>query len=276
MTRNFFIFGLFLLILLTLIKQNPNHTQGNTLINSGYFAGDTSKNSFQNFNENTFKLNMNMIAVKGGIFTMGDTLGEGAENEMPAHKVKLGDFYIAETEITQKQWRKVMGTSPSSIEMQDFFPVDKVSWNDVQLFIAKLNAKSGKKYRLPTEAEWEFAARGGLLGKGYRYAGSDVIGDVAWYYDNSGHLPNSIKKKKPNELGIYDMTGNVWEWVNDIYGPYQADFQENPKGPESGSSKVCRGGSWDDFARNCRITCRRGFSADRQSADLGFRLAMEP
>jgi formylglycine-generating enzyme required for sulfatase activity len=158
-----------------------------------------------------------MILVRGGTFRMGDTDGQGGDNEKPVHNVTLRDFYIGKYPVTQKQWVQVMGSNHSNFKGDDL-PVEQVSWNNVQEIIKELNAKTGKKYRLPTEAEWEYAARGGNKSKGYKYSGSNDIDKVAWYADNSGNKTHPVGTKAPNELGIYDMSGNVWEWVNDKYG----------------------------------------------------------
>ena len=153
------------------------------------------------------------------------------------------------------------------------FQLKNVSWNDIQEFITKLNAQTGKKFRLPTEAEWEYAARGGNQSKGYKYSGSNSISDVAWYDDNSGDKTHPVGQKTPNELGIYDMSGNVWEWCQDWYGDYSSSSQTNPTGPSSGSYRVLRGGSWNNGARNCRVSNRGSYNPDSRSYRSGFRLA---
>ena len=220
--------------------------------------------------------NIEMVFVKGGTFTMGATAEQGSDassNEKPTHSVKLSDFYIGKYEVTQAQWKAVMGTNPSNWK-GDNLPVENVSWNDVQEFITKLNAQTGKKYRLPTEAEWEYAARGGNQSKGYKYSGSNSISNIAWYDANSNKMTHIVGQKSPNELGIYDMSGNVWEWCQDWLGNYNSSFQTNPIGPSSGSYRVLRGGSWSYIARTCRVSIR-GYSkpADRYNRH-GFRLAL--
>ena len=220
--------------------------------------------------------NIEMVFVKGGTFTMGATAEQGSDassNEKPTHSVKLSDFYIGKYEVTQAQWKAVMGTNPSNWK-GDNLPVENVSWNDIQEFIKKLNAQTGKKYRLPTEAEWEYAARGGNLSKGYKYSGSNSISNIAWYDANSNKMTHIVGQKSPNELGIYDMSGNVWEWCQDWLGNYNSSFQTNPTGPSSGSYRVLRGGSWSYIARTCRVSIR-GYSkpADRYNRH-GFRLAL--
>ena len=220
--------------------------------------------------------NIEMVFVKGGTFTMGATAEQGSDassNEKPTHSVKLSDFYIGKYEVTQAQWKAIMGTNPSNWK-GDNLPVENVSWNDVQEFITKLNAQTGKKYRLPTEAEWEYAARGGNQSKGYKYSGSNSISNIAWYDANSNKMTHIVGQKSPNELGIYDMSGNVWEWCQDWLGNYSSSFQTNPIGPSSGSYRVLRGGSWSYVARTCRVSIR-GYSkpADRYNRH-GFRLAL--
>jgi formylglycine-generating enzyme required for sulfatase activity len=219
-----------------------------------------------------------MEFVRGGTFEMGGTPEQGSDcydNEKPVHDVTVSDFYIGKYPVTQRLWAQVMGENPSKF-LGDDLPVENVSWNDVQEFIAKLNRQTGKKYRLPTEAEWEYAVRGGNRGKGYKYAGSDNIGDVAWYKGNSDYKPRPVGTKQPNELGIYDMSGNVWEWVNDWYGGYAAEAQGNPEGPSAGSHRVHRGGSCYSAARHCRVSLRYGHGPGHRDGDLGFRLAVSP
>ena len=221
-----------------------------------------------------------MVFVKGGTFTMGCTKEQGSDcgsDEKPSHKVTVGDFYIGKYEVTQKEWEEVMGSNPSGFSnCGDNCPVENVSWNDIQEFIRKLNVKTGKKYRLPTEAEWEYAARGGNQSKGYKYSSSNNLDAVAWYTSNSGNKTHSVGTKQPNELGIYDMSGNVWEWVSDWYGNYSSTAASNPKGPISGSHHVNRGGSWSYNAKGCRVANRDGDGPDRRSNSVGFRLALSP
>jgi formylglycine-generating enzyme required for sulfatase activity len=224
-----------------------------------------------------------MVFVKGGTFTMGCTAEQGSDcysDENPAHQVTVSDFYMGKYEVTQKQWRAVMGSDPPELRFKgcDDCPVERVSWNDIQEFIKKLNQKTGKKYRLPTEAEWEYAARGGVETHGRaseKYAGSNNIDDVAWYSENSNSKTHAVGQKQPNELGLYDMSGNVWEWCADWYdeGYYKNSPQNNPQGPASGSSRVMRGGSWNDYPQHCRVANRYGYSPGLRSSDIGFRLS---
>ena len=227
----------------------------------------------------TFTVNgvsFNMVRVKKGTFTMGATSEQtGAyDDEKPAHSVTLTkSYYIGETEVTQALYKAVMGSNPSSYS-GDQRPVESVSWNNCQTFITKLNSLTGQTFRLPTEAEWEYAARGGNKSKGYLYSGSNTIGDVACYSGNYSTGHNAVKSKAPNELGIYDMSGNVWEWCQDWYGSYSSGSQTDPIGPTSGSSRVRRGGGWRSSASYCRVAYRYNGSPSSTGYDLGFRLAL--
>jgi formylglycine-generating enzyme required for sulfatase activity len=218
-----------------------------------------------------------MVFVQGGTFKMGGTSEQGSDcydDEKPVHDVTIGDFNIGKYTVTQRLWTEVMGDNPSCFQGNDSRPVERVSWNDVQQFITKLNQQTGKKYRLPTEAEWEYAARGGNMSRGYKYAGSNNIGDVAWYTYNSGSTTHPVGTKSPNELGIYDMSGNVWEWVSDWYGAYRANAETNPQGPSSGSSRVYRGGGWNSVALSCRVSLRISSYPDFRYSYMGFRLVL--
>lgn len=222
-------------------------------------------------------VSFNMIAVKGGTFTMGATSEQGSDardDEKPTHQVTLSDYCIGETEVTQELWQAVMGSNPSYFTGNLQRPVEYVSWNDCQEFIKKLNQLTGKTFRLPTEAEWEYAARGGSQSQGYKYAGSNTIGDVAWYTSNSSSTTHPVGQKQANELGLYDMSGNVCEWCQDWYGSYSSSSQTNPTGPSSGSIRVGRGGSWLYYARYCRVSYRFYGTPTAGSNVLGFRLAL--
>jgi len=216
----------------------------------------------------------NMVLVEGGTFEMGSNNGES--DEKPVHSVTIKSFYIGKYEVTQKEWVEIMGTNPSYFK-GDNLPVECVSWNDVQEYISKLNAKTGGKYRLPTEAEWEYAARGGNQSKGYTYSGSNTIDDVAWYYGNSNSKTHEVGTKGPNELGIYDMSGNVWEWCSDWNGEsyYSSSPGTNPQGPTSGTYRVLRGGSWLGYALNCRSSVRVRNDPDLRNNYGGFRIAQD-
>lgn len=216
-----------------------------------------------------------MIYVEGGTFTMGCTSEQGVfcYSDEKAHEVTLSDLYMGETEVTQALWKAVMGNNPSSFK-GDNLPVESVSWNDCQEFIRKLNQLTGKTFRLPTEAEWEYAARGGNKSRHYKYAGGNDINDVAWYENNSGSATHPVKGKQANELGLYDMSGNVYEWCEDWKGEYDNSSQTNPKGPSSGSTRVYRGGSWFIFEMDCRVSSRNDFSPDGRASFFGFRLVL--
>lgn len=206
-------------------------------------------------NDVTFK----MIHVKGGTYTMGATEEQGndaTDNEKPTHEVSLSGYFIGETEVTQALWFAVMGQSPSYFRNRLNNPVEQISWNDCQEFIYRLNQMTGKKFRLPTEAEWEFAARGGTMSKGYKYAGGDTIDNVAWYNNNSSSNTKPVATKAPNELGLYDMSGNVWEWCQDWSNGYGHEDQTNPVGYSSENTHFLRGGGWNNEATDCRVSYR--------------------
>ena len=223
-------------------------------------------------------LNIEMVYVAGGTFTMGASASdsEAYDWEKPAHSVTLSGYYIGKYEVTQKQWMEIMDSNLSKFK-GDNLPVENVSWNEVQEFIRKLNARTGKRYRLPTEAEWEFAARGGNNSRGYKYSGSgsDNLDAVAWYEGNSGNKTHAVGTKSPNELGIYDMTGNVWEWCQDWYGNYSNASSSNPKGPSSGTYRVLRGGSWNFNARFSRVSYRNNRTPGSRNYYCGFRLVLD-
>ncbi|MCR4613239.1 MAG: formylglycine-generating enzyme family protein [Bacteroidaceae bacterium] len=254
-------------------------------------------------NEKTFTVNgvsFKMIKVEGGTFKMGVPPGQPkyekghdghsvkicySDDERPAHSVTLSSYYIGQTEVTQRLWQAVMGNNPSYFK-GDGRPVEKVSWTDCQEFILKLNNMTGQHFRLPTEAEWEFAARGGTKSRGYKYSGSNTPGTVAWYignckvYGGPGYgyslFNHVVMMKNANELGLYDMSGNVSEWCQDWYGEYSISPQTNPKGPASGYERVIRGGSYKDGDVDCRVSsreCCQGYRDLRQPT-VGLRLAL--
>ena len=213
----------------------------------------------------------NMVKVEGGTFRMGSTK---YDDEKPVHSVRLSDYSIGKCEVTQEEWIAVMGNNPSYYK-GDNKPVEQVSWNDCQEFIKKLNELTGLQFRLPTEAEWEYAARAGNKSQGYKYSGSNTIGNVAWYRKNSEKNTHQVGTKAPNELGIYDMTGNVCEWCNDWYNSsyYSSSPATNPTGPTTGSYRVKRGGSWLSSAQDCRVSYRSIDYPDYRDNGIGFRLA---
>ena len=234
----------------------------------------------KNFNVNGIEFKM--VSVAGGTFNMGSEDVKALDIEKLVQSVTLSDYYIGETEVTQELWEAVMGSNPSYFK-GDKNPVEDVSYNDCVGFINKLNTllagqlPDGRKFRLPTEAQWEFAARGGNKGKNnnHKYSGSNSIDDVAWYWDNSSVKTHPVKQKQPNELGLYDMSGNVYEWCSDWGGSYSSSPQTDPEGPSKGSSRVVRGGRWYSIARNCRVAYRNGNTPDYRSNDYGLRLAID-
>lgn len=222
---------------------------------------------------------MELVLVKGGCYQMGDTVGDGERDEKPAHEVCVNDFYLGRYEVTQKQWQEVMGDNPSQFkECGPDCPVDFVSWNMVQKFIEKLNSMGKSRYRLPTEAEWEFAARSG--GKADMWAGTSdeaLLGEYAWFGQNSERATHKVGQKKPNSLGLYDMTGNVREWCQDLYDEsyYAMGVKDNPPGGTNQSERrVLRGGDWEREAKNIRNSTRNGNAQDLQTALYGFRLLL--
>lgn len=223
------------------------------------------------------KLIDGMTKIEGGTFTMGATTEQGSDADSwakPTHQVTLSDYMIGETEVTQEQWEAVMGRNPSRFKGKNL-PVESVSWNDCQEFIKKLNSLTGLNFRLPTEAEWEYAARGGAKSLGYKYSGSNDIDAVAWYINRtnvSGTMP--VATKQANELGLYDMTGNVDECCSDWYGDYSSSPQTNPKGPSTGSDRVNRGGNWGYDEEDCRVSYRSRDNPSYGGNHLGLRLAL--
>ena len=222
-----------------------------------------------------------MKLVEAGTFQMG---GTEYSWEKPIHSVTISkDFYMGETEVTQALWKAVTGYSPTSggsswsstYGLGDNYPAYYISYEDVQSFITKLNSLTGERFRMPTEAEWEYAARGGKKSKGYTYSGSNTIGNVAWYADNSSSMTHTVKTKADNELGIYDMSGNVWEWCSDWYDTYSSSAQTDPTGPTTDKRfRVYRGGGWYDNATYCRCAYRYFNTPSYRSYDLGVRLAL--
>ena len=248
----------------------------------------------ESYTETTLGLDMKMVGVKGGAFQMGATSEQGDDaygEEKPAHWVALDSYYIGATEVTQAQWEAVMGTTVAQQRdkagvselygVGDDYPMYYVSWEEAVQFCEKLSQLTGKTYRLPTEAEWEYAARGGNKSQHYKYAGGNDIDEVAWYCDNSYGLgeehpdygTHSVGTKKANELGIYDMSGNVWEWCSDWYGAYDENAMENPQGPVGGYDRVRRGGCWSYYAFSCHVSYRSGITPGDRRFNLGFRVA---
>ena len=230
---------------------------------------------------------MTLKHVQAGEFMMGSpTSDKYRSDDETQHRVTLTkDYWIGETEVTQEQYKAVMGRNPSYFSKGGAYPVENVSWTDAMAFCEKLtkaerangNLPDGYEYTLPTEAQWEYAARGGQKAGRYRvFSGSDEINDVVWYDDNSSDSTHPVGQKRANELGLYDMCGNVWEWCRDWYEAYPDGAVTNPVGPSSGSNRELRGGSWDSYARHCRSAIRAGIDPSDRDYDYGFRVALAP
>ena len=242
---------------------------------------------FHDYVESTLGLNMKMVYVEGGQFQMGATSeqsGAGSD-EYPVHSVTLDSYYISATEVTQAQWQAVMGTtihqqaSKAGYSVKSVgsdYPMYYVSWEEARAFCSELSALTGKTYLLPTEAQWEYAARGGKKSRSSQYSGSYSVDAVAWYSSNSGGSQHPVGKLRANELGLYDMSGNVYEWCSDWYGSYSSNAQFNPTGPSSGSYRVNRGGSWYLSAGYCRVANRDRYGPSDRYGSLGFRVVCLP
>jgi sulfatase modifying factor 1 len=218
-----------------------------------------------------------IVFVKGGCFEMGDTFGDGGIDEKPVHQVCLDDFYIGKFEVTQEQWEKVMGNNPSQIKKGGNYPVENVSWDDAGEFARRLGRMTGLKWRLPTEAEWEYAARSG--GKKLKFAGTSDerrLDDYAWHEGNADGVTHPVGEKKPNGLGLYDMSGNVWEWVQDRYDRdyYRQSAHKNPKGDPFGINRILKGGSARTGVGFLRASYRDYVAPDTRGACFGLRLAL--
>ena len=247
-----------------------NYRQNSPIV----YKGEIPQSTIETIVVNGVKFNM--VKIKGGTFRMGATSEQSNydNDEKPVHSVTLSDYYMGETEVTQELWEAVMGSNPSRFMGDNQRPVERVSWDDCQEFIKKLNQLTGKEFRLPTEAEWEYAARGGKYSRGYKYSGSNNSDEVAWYGTNSGDKTHPVATKKANELGLYDMSGNVLEWCNDWYGDYHSNSQTNSTGPSQGEYRVLRGGSWDFNDGGVRVSDRLNFTPDFRFIYYGLRLAL--
>ena len=243
----------------------------------------------QDFTETAFGINMRMVYVEGGTFTMGCTSEQGGEcesDETPNRQTTVSSYYIGMLEVTQSQWEKVMGTSVyqqrdransnSTYGVGPDYPMYYVSWEEAKEFCARLSRQTGKTYRLPYEAEWEYAARGGKKNEGTKYSGGWSVDEVAWYDGNSGNSTYQCGTKRSNSLGLYDMSGNVWEWCEDWYGKYLQYDNNNPKGASSGSLRMARGGGWNYVAKYCRVSVRNYGTPSSRSSGLGFRVVLVP
>ena len=270
-----------------------------TLMLCAIFGLSTMAQEMKTFTVNG--VSFNMVYVQGGTFQMGaqnenpngaNYDSEASSWEQPVHSVTLSDYYIGETEVTQELWEAVMGTNIEQQQKTDTYdyglfgvgstyPMYYISWEDCQEFVEKLNQLTGKNFSLPTEAQWEYAARGGNKSRGYKYSGSNTIDEVAWYCGNamgvdlssSDYGTHRVGTKLPNELGLYDMSGNVYEWCSDWDGDYSTSSQTNPTGPTTGSDRVLRGGGWGNGARGCRVAYRVNGDSDYRRSTDGFRLA---
>ena len=261
-------------------QQSENQQSSNTYVASSTNSSSGSPSVASGSNTISIPvkngISIEMVKVEAGTFMMGATseMKDSYGWEKPVHQVTLtNDYYMGKYEVTQALWEAVMGSNPSCFK-GDNLPVEKMSWNDCQEFISKLNSMTGRKFRLPTEAEWEYAARGGKKSRSYQYSGSSNISDVAWYDGNSVNKTHPVGTKQANELGIYDMSGNVYEWCHDWYGSFSSSSQTNPTGADSGSSRVFRGGSWYGNARYCRLSFRDCTPPDCRGYNLGLRLAL--
>lgn len=230
----------------------------------GSSQGYSSTSNGQNRTFNVNGITFTMVPVAGGSFMMGSI--DGYDDEKPVHQETVRDFMIGQTEVTQELWRAVMGSNPSYFSGEQN-PVENVSWTDCLEFIGRLNRLTGQNFRLPTEAEWEYAARGGNKSRGYKYSGSDDLYLVGWFNDNSGNRTHQVATLQPNELGIYDMSGNVWEWTSDIYS-------NNYNQARNTSYRVNRGGDYYGNATYCRVAIRRHISPGDSYNSIGLRLAL--
>lgn len=221
-----------------------------------------------------------MVPVKGGSFMMGcvdkSVAKHNYEAEFPVHKVTVDDFYMCKYEVTQRLWVAVMNDNPSRWNHNDSLPVEQVSWNDVQIFITRLSQMTGQRFRMPTEAEWEYAARGGQKGHGYVYPGANAdLNSIAWYGSNADNHTHPVGQKRPNELGLYDMAGNVWEWCSDWMGAYTSGAQTNPQGPKDGEHKILRGGCMTSPSWGLTVSDRSWYQPDRGYGFHGIRLVLD-
>lgn len=268
----------------------PTRTTTTTTDSKTGYVSQPAPPANQDFTETAWGINMKMIWVEGGDFLMGCTSEQGGDcgsDEQNVRRVTVDGFYIGMLEVTQSQWEKVVGTSiyqqktkanySNTYGVGPDYPMYYVSWDEAMEFCRLLSNKTGRTYTLPTEAQWEYAARGGNKNEGAKYAGSNMIDAVAWYTDNSGSSTHIVGSKRANALGIYDMSGNVWEWCKDWYASSYVSYDtNNPVGPSSGSIRVSRGGGWNINASYCRVANRSYSSPGYRSNYLGFRVVLLP
>jgi formylglycine-generating enzyme required for sulfatase activity len=262
-----------------MVVDLPNATHSQSIKESNSIDSSLARENFTDLIDtkviNVKETSFTMVYVKGGTFIMGASSVQdeyAGKNEFPSHNVTLSDYYIGKFEVTQKLWKAVMNNNPSKY-VGDDRPVDSVSWNDCITFIERINALTGLSFSLPTEAQWEYAAKGGVFAEVFLYSGSDKAGSVAWFSKNTKATKNT-GLKQPNALGLFDMSGNVGEWCMDYYGLYTNDSQENPTGPDTGTIRVTRGGDWYSDESKCRTSYRTGASPTGKYDDMGFRLVL--
>ena len=254
-------------------NTRPSRPSNNTFPSTNSVNNQRSTNSVQS--AILQKLINNMVYVEGGFFLMGSN-SKYSSDESPVHQVKISSFSIGKYEVTQEEWVEVMGSNPSKFKGSKK-PVEQVTWRECQAFIQKLNELTGRTFRLPTEAEWEYAARGGSHSSNNKYSGSNALGLVAWYSDNSNGTTHEVGANNSNELGLYDMNGNVWEWCQDYYGRdyYSNSSYMDPQGPTNGISHVYRGGGFKNNINFCNMSIRNSSSAVQRFEDVGLRLALD-
>lgn len=273
------IIALFIFVIKPLVFDG-NDSEGRRTterINDTQISPESTSNPATSTNDRILaQIENDMVTINGGTISIGATYEQEnpMDREYPIHEVTISSFKLSRYEVTQEQWQAVMTENPSH-NIGANRPVDNVSWNDCQRFINRLNQLTGKNYRLPTEAEWEFAARGGNNSRNCQFSGSDYADGVAWHSGNSGNTSHDVGQKQPNELGLYDMSGNVFEWCSDFYGNYSYGHQYDPTGPSSSSSNqhVGRGGGYNLGAKFCRVSGRTPGKANYKSTSLGLRLA---